>query len=122
MAVRLSLPWVYTHRFYARPGAIQQVIDLILKNPLPAPAAWHLPPEPGHQHLRLFGTTWRNSEADPGAGGKGGHPAAVSSPRNWFGDSGCRIGRPGRDRTRMLIETPEKVAEAMLDFLSRHGQ
>jgi pimeloyl-ACP methyl ester carboxylesterase len=37
-AARLSLPWIYTTRFYAIPGAIQQVIDLIVANPFPPPA------------------------------------------------------------------------------------
>jgi 3-oxoadipate enol-lactonase len=34
-AIRLSLPWIYTTRFYERPGAIDQVIQEILANPFP---------------------------------------------------------------------------------------
>jgi 3-oxoadipate enol-lactonase len=34
-AIRLSLPWIYTTRFYARPGAIDEVIQEILANPFP---------------------------------------------------------------------------------------
>jgi pimeloyl-ACP methyl ester carboxylesterase len=37
-AARLSLPWIYTDHFYARPGAIQQVIDLTVANPFPPTA------------------------------------------------------------------------------------
>lgn len=36
-AARLILPWIYTSRFYTRPGAVQQVIDLSLNNPFPPP-------------------------------------------------------------------------------------
>jgi 3-oxoadipate enol-lactonase len=32
-AIRLSLPWIYTTRFYAKPGAIDEVIQEILANP-----------------------------------------------------------------------------------------
>jgi pimeloyl-ACP methyl ester carboxylesterase len=35
-AAQLSLPWIYTPRFYARPGAISQIIDIILGNPFPS--------------------------------------------------------------------------------------
>jgi pimeloyl-ACP methyl ester carboxylesterase len=34
-AIRLSLPWIYTTRFYAKPGAIDEVIREILANPFP---------------------------------------------------------------------------------------
>ena len=34
-AIRLSLPWIYTTRFYARPGAVDEVIEEILANPFP---------------------------------------------------------------------------------------
>ena len=37
LAARLSLPWVYTERLYARPNAIQQVIDILATSPPPAP-------------------------------------------------------------------------------------
>ena len=33
--IRLSLPWIYTTRFYAKPGAIDEVIQEILANPFP---------------------------------------------------------------------------------------
>ncbi len=32
-AIRLSLPWIYATRFYAKPGAIDEVIREILANP-----------------------------------------------------------------------------------------
>ena len=35
-AIRLSLPWIYTTRFYAKPGAIDEVIQEILANPFPS--------------------------------------------------------------------------------------
>ncbi len=34
-AIRLSLPWIYTTRFYARAGAINEIIQEILANPFP---------------------------------------------------------------------------------------
>jgi 3-oxoadipate enol-lactonase len=37
-AIRLSLPWIYTTRFYATPGAIDEVIKEILANPFPPTA------------------------------------------------------------------------------------
>jgi pimeloyl-ACP methyl ester carboxylesterase len=33
--IRLSLPWVYTSRFYETPGAIDNVIQEMLSNPFP---------------------------------------------------------------------------------------
>jgi 3-oxoadipate enol-lactonase len=38
-AIRLSLPWIYTTRFYATPGAIDEVIKEILANPFPPTAS-----------------------------------------------------------------------------------
>jgi 3-oxoadipate enol-lactonase len=38
-AIRLSLPWIYTARFYATPGAIDEVIKEILANPFPPSAS-----------------------------------------------------------------------------------
>jgi pimeloyl-ACP methyl ester carboxylesterase len=38
-AIRLSLPWIYTERFYATPGAIDEVIKEILANPFPPSAS-----------------------------------------------------------------------------------
>ena len=38
-AIRLSLPWIYTARFYATPGAINEVIKEILANPFPPSAS-----------------------------------------------------------------------------------
>jgi 3-oxoadipate enol-lactonase len=36
-AARLSLPWIYTSNFYSRPKAVQQVIEMIVKNPVVTP-------------------------------------------------------------------------------------
>jgi 3-oxoadipate enol-lactonase len=38
-AIRLSFPWIYTARFYATPGAIDEVIKEILANPFPPSAS-----------------------------------------------------------------------------------
>ena len=35
IGIQLSLPWIYTTRFYAKPGAIDEVIQEILANPFP---------------------------------------------------------------------------------------
>jgi 3-oxoadipate enol-lactonase len=35
---RLLLPWLYTRAFYAKPGAIERVLENILANPFPASA------------------------------------------------------------------------------------
>jgi pimeloyl-ACP methyl ester carboxylesterase len=37
-ATRLILPWMYTNAFYARPGAVEDVIAQILANPFPPSA------------------------------------------------------------------------------------
>lgn len=37
-AARLTLPWIYTNEFYARPGMIDNVIELMVANPRPPTA------------------------------------------------------------------------------------
>jgi pimeloyl-ACP methyl ester carboxylesterase len=34
-ATKLILPWLYTNTFYARPKAVEQIIELVLANPFP---------------------------------------------------------------------------------------
>jgi 3-oxoadipate enol-lactonase len=36
MMARLLMPWLYTHAFYAKPGAVEQWMTALLENPFPA--------------------------------------------------------------------------------------
>jgi len=122
IAARLSLPWIYTHRFYARPGAIQQVIDLILKNPYP-------PPEHGIYHQSRAISGFDTSERL----GKIRCPTLVLAGKEDIlvpvalseelvcGIPGAELVVLEKTGHGMLIETPDAVAEAMLDFLARHA-
>jgi pimeloyl-ACP methyl ester carboxylesterase len=120
-AARLSLPWLYTHHFYAQPGAVQQVIDLIVANPFP-------PPPHG-----IFHQSRAISQFDASA-----RLAAIRCPARVV------VGREdillplafSEELVRaipdaelvvlegtghgLLIESPEAVAQTMLSFLAKH--
>jgi 3-oxoadipate enol-lactonase len=119
-ATRLSLPWIYTSSFYARPGAVQQVIDLIVQNPFP--------PTPHgiyHQSRAVMGFDAKDRL------GQIHCPALVLVGQEdillpvRFSEELLR-GIPGAefvvlDKTGhgMLIETPEAVAQSLLAFLAK---
>jgi pimeloyl-ACP methyl ester carboxylesterase len=121
-AARLSLPWIYTHRFYARPGAIQQVIDLILKNPYP-------PPPHGIYHqsraVSSFDSSGRLGEIRCPTlvlvGNKDILVPVAFSEELVQGIPGAELVVLDETGHGMLIETPEAVAQAMLDFLARNA-
>lgn len=120
-AIRLSLPWIYTSRFYARPGAIQQVIDFILASPFP--------PTPHgifHQSRAILGfdaSDRLGAIRCPTLVLVGQEDILLPLP---FSEELVR-GIPSAElilleRTGhgLLVETPEAVARAMRDFLERH--
>ncbi len=119
-AARLILPWIYTHRFYARPGAIQQVIDLFVANPFP-------PPPHGifHQSRAVshFDTSGRLGAIRCPTLSLVGREDILLPVR--YSEELVR-GIPGAELAvleetghGLLIESPDAVAQAMLHFLSR---
>jgi pimeloyl-ACP methyl ester carboxylesterase len=121
MGARLSLPWVHSRRFYSRPGAIQQVIELIAANPTP-PAAHAI----YHQSRAI-------SRFDASK-----HLAAIRCPTLVVaaredillppafseelarGISGAELAIVEETAHGLLIESPEEVGRVMHSFLARH--
>jgi pimeloyl-ACP methyl ester carboxylesterase len=119
---RLLLPWMYTSAFYAKPGSIDRLIERILANPFP-PSAEVISRQ--CQALGAFRTS--------------GELGTLSCPTSVF------VGRedilipvalceqlarsiPHADLVvleetghGMLIESPRRVADALLGFLDRAG-
>jgi pimeloyl-ACP methyl ester carboxylesterase len=114
------LPWVYTSAFFARPGAVQQVIDAIVASPFPATA------EGVYRQSRAI-SAWDAAErlAEIGC------PTVVIAGREdvllpvGYSEQLAR-GIPGAELVvlegtghGLLIESPQAVAAAVLDFLNR---
>lgn len=119
MAARLSLPWVYTHRYYARPGAIQQVIDVMAANPFPSTAhgIYHQ-----SQAVAGFDSTGRLPEIRCPTLVVAGREDILLPVR--FSEelagriAGAELAVLEQTGHGMLVETPGAVAQVMLDFLS----
>lgn len=119
-AVRVSLPWIYTNRFYSRPKAIQQVIDLVVASPFPS-----TPHGIYHQSRAVMGfdTSDRLKLIRcPTLVLAGKEDILLPVP--WSEE--LARGIPGAELVvlentghGMLIETPDAVTSAMLGFLSR---
>jgi pimeloyl-ACP methyl ester carboxylesterase len=117
---RLSLPWIYTHRFYAYPGAIQQVIDFIVANPFPSSPLGIL-----HQSRAVsqFDTTARLGAIRCPTLVLVGEEDILLPVR--FSEELAR-GIPSAELVvleetghGLLIESPEVVVQAMLPFLAK---
>ncbi len=117
---RLSLPWVYTNAFYSRPGAVQELIGYIAANPFP--------PDPRgvyHQSRAI------SSYAPSGSLDRIACPTLVLAasedillPVAFSQELVREI--PGAELVVVphtghccMVETPDAVAAAVLDFLSR---
>lgn len=117
---RLVMPWVYTEAFFARPGAVEQVINAIVSNPHPPSASGV------YAQSRAIGqwhSTSRLAEiAHPTLVLAGGEDMLLPVP---FSDQLARGIRGAElvvlEQTGhgMLIESPAAVAEALLGFLAR---
>jgi pimeloyl-ACP methyl ester carboxylesterase len=120
-AARLTLPWIYTNAFYARPGAVEQVVNLIVANPFPPTA------EGIYRQSRAISASDTLSRL-----GTIASPTLVVVGKEdillpvAFSEELAR-GIPGGELVvlentghGLLIESPDAVTSAMLDFLSRH--
>lgn len=121
-AARLSLPWIYTHRFYARPGTVQQVIDLIVANPYP-------PPPHGIYHqsraVSQFDSSDRLSRIQcPTLVVVGQEDILLPvrfSQQLVEGIPAAELAILEKTGHGLLIESPDGVAQVMLNFLANHG-
>ena len=119
-SLRLSFPWIYTSDFYAKPGAIELLIEEVLANPFPpSPLGIY------HQSRAIM-----SCDISPRLDGircptlavVGKEdillPVAMSEQlvRGIRGAELVVLDNPGHG---LLIESPETAAAAMLDFLSR---
>jgi pimeloyl-ACP methyl ester carboxylesterase len=122
-ASQLILPWIYTSAFYARPGAIDGLIELILANPY-APST-----EVVYRQSRAI-SQWDNSDRL----GRLDCPTLILvgeedillpvsySERLAQGIGGAELRVLPQTGHGLLLESPEAVASAMLDFLARHDR
>ena len=114
---RLILPWLYTSAFFAKPGAIEKVIDQILTNPFPPACrgftvnlvrSARITPRTGWVNWTARHWSWSEERTSC---------FPLHYPGNLFGvfrvPSWSFWRRPGHG---MLIESPDSVAKAMLDF------
>jgi 3-oxoadipate enol-lactonase len=119
-AARLILPWIYTSGFYARPGAVQQVLDLIVKNPYPPP------PHGIFQQSRAvmgFDTSDRLGQIRCPTLVLAGQED-ILLPLQWSeelvrGIPGAELVVLEKTGHSLEIESAEAVVAAMLDFLAR---
>jgi pimeloyl-ACP methyl ester carboxylesterase len=119
-AAQLSLPWVYTPRFYARPGAIPQVIDIILGNPFPS-----TPHGIFHQSRAISAFDVSNRLAEIAcptlvlAGKEDLLLPAVHSEALARAIPNAKLMILEDTGHGLLIESPEAVVEGMFAFLTR---
>ena len=117
---RLLLPWLYSNAFFTKPGAVEQLLTLLLDNPYPPP------PEGIYHQSRAIGdfdTTSRLGEI--------GCPTLVLvgkedvllpvafSEQLAQGIPGAELVVLEKTGHGLLVEAPEGVAQAMLGFLAR---
>jgi pimeloyl-ACP methyl ester carboxylesterase len=119
---RLSLPWIYTHRFYARSGVIEKVIDLIAANPFPptphgifhqsrAVSQFDALARVGSIHCPTLVLVGREDILLP----------LAFSEELTRGIPGAELGVLGETGHGLLIESPEPVAQAMLGFVAKQS-
>jgi pimeloyl-ACP methyl ester carboxylesterase len=121
-ATRLILPWLYTSAFYARPGAVEQVIAQVVANPYPPSAA-------GIHHQSRAVSAFDASDRV----GAICCPTLVLTGREDIllpvsyaeelarGVRGAELLVLQGTGHGLLIESPAAVAAAVLDFLARHS-
>jgi 3-oxoadipate enol-lactonase len=117
---RVILPWLYTGAFYDRPGAIEQIIELVLANPYPPS------PEVQHQQSRAISASNTSDRLDriqcPTLVAVGREDILVPdqfSEQLAQGIRGAKLEVLDRTGHGMLIETPTEVASTMSAFLTQ---
>jgi 3-oxoadipate enol-lactonase len=120
-ATRLVLPWIYTSAFFAKPGAIEQVIEQIVANPFP-PSEQAIYNQ--SRALSTHNTADRLSAFDcPTLVVVGREDILVPvafSEQLVRGIRGAELVVLEQTGHGLLIESPDEVANAMLKFLSQH--
>lgn len=118
---RLIMPWLYTNAFFERPGAVEQLIAFFLQNPFP--------PTPEAMYQQSWAITACDTSARLGAircptlilVGKEDILLPVPFSQELAqGIPSAELVVLEKTGHGLLIETPDAVASAMLDFLARH--
>src|SRR5262249_4432379 len=117
---RLVMPWIYTNAFFATPGAIEQVIEQIVANPFP-PSVEGIYRQ--SRAISMCDTSDRLGAIDCPTLVLGGNedvllPVACAEQLA-EGIRSAELVVLEKTGHGLLIESPEAVATAMLDFLSR---
>jgi pimeloyl-ACP methyl ester carboxylesterase len=120
LMARLLLPWLYSNAFFTRPGAVEQLLTLLLDNPYPAT------PQGIYRQSRALGdfdTTSRLGEIGcPTLVLVGKEDALLPvafSEQLAQGIPGAELVVLEQTGHGLLVESPEEVAQAMLGFLAR---
>lgn len=117
---RILLPWMYTNRFYSRPGAIETLIAQIMANPNP-PSAQAIYDQ--SRAISSFNSVSRLTQIHcPTLALVGSDDIVLpvgSSKELVEGISGAELVILEKTGHVLLIESPGEVANAMLAFLQR---
>jgi pimeloyl-ACP methyl ester carboxylesterase len=119
---RLTLPWVYTSAFYARPGVIEEVIAQIVANPFPPRAAAIY----GQSRAISAGNTLARLGAMDCptlvlVGSEDILLPIAFSEQLVRGIRGAELVILEKTGHGLLIESPAAVATALIDFVSRQS-
>ena len=122
-AIRLSLPWIYTTRFYAKPGAIDEVIQEILANPFPPSVSGIYQQSRAitsyDASARLHGIKCPTLVAVGDEDILGGLPLSSDLAHHIPGAQLVVLKQAAHS---LLTESPEAAAGSMMDFLSNLGK
>jgi 3-oxoadipate enol-lactonase len=120
---KVLLPWMYTNGFYSQPGVIDKLIQLILANPYP-PSAQAIYEQ--SRAISASNTTERLHEITCPTlvvvGSDDILAPVPSSQQLAQGIRGSELVVLEKTGHGLLIETPEMVVKAMIDFLARCTQ
>jgi pimeloyl-ACP methyl ester carboxylesterase len=120
LMARLLLPWLYSNAFFTRPGAVEQLLTMLLDNPYPP-----TPQGIYHQSRAIgdFDTTSRLGDIRCATlvlvGKEDALLPVAFSEQLAQGIPGAELVVMEKAAHGLLVESPEEVAQAMLGFLSR---
>jgi pimeloyl-ACP methyl ester carboxylesterase len=120
LMARLLLPWLYSNAFFTKPGAVEQLLTLLLDNPYPPT------PHGIYRQSRALG----DFDATDRLGGIGCPTLVLAGEEDALlpvalsrqlarGIPGAELVVMEKTGHGLLVESPEGVARAMLGFLSR---
>jgi pimeloyl-ACP methyl ester carboxylesterase len=120
---RVILPWLYTSAFYNRPGAIEQIIELVLANPNPPS------PEVQYQQSRAISASNTSDRLEKiqcstlvAVGREDILVPIRCSEQLAAAIRGAKLAVLDNTGHGMLIETPTEVANTMSAFLNQLGR